>query len=185
MFTILPPNEQTWQHLNQSDARYLAGEWVQVRVNRRGFQLEYTPLSTAEWRSWPTPAWLTRETLASHADWVCFFAFQAEKLMGQLVAKPASYRLCELVDLRVDASARRQGVGKELITACLDWAGKRALKGICAEVSDRNPVACQFLESSGFELGGVDKLKRRADPEQESTPAPLRDSALSFYRFFA
>lgn len=184
MLAILPQNKKTLHYLNTSDARYLAGERVRVGVTRKGFQPEYTPLSTAEWRVCRTPAWLTQKAILAHDDWACFFAFQDEKFVGQLVARPAMYSLCKLLDIRVDASARRQGVGGELLNACVDWAGKKELKGILAETSDQNPVVCQFLQSSRFLLGGVDKLRHYADPEQAGTTAALRDSVLSFYRFF-
>ena len=184
MLMILPPNEKTWANLHQSDARYLAGELVQIRVTRKGFQPEYTPLSVAEWRVCRFPAWVTQEEILAHNDWACFFAFLDEQFVGQTVLRKAAYGLCELLDIRVDASARRQGIGSELMNACEDWAKKKLCKGICAAVSDQNPVACQFFQNSRFLLGGVDKLRHYADPELAQKPAALRDSALSFYRFF-
>lgn len=184
MLTILPPNEKTWPYLYKSDARYLAGELVQVRVTRKGFEPEYAPLATAEWRIEHAPAWLTMETILAHDDWSCLFAFQEGKFVGQAVSRPALYGLCELMDIRVDATERRKGIGSELVAACGDWARKKGLKGIRAEVSDQNPVACQFFQNGGFALGGVDKLKRHADPGQVRKLAALRDSVLSFYRFF-
>lgn len=184
MLTILPLSENTIAHLNTVDARYLAGELVQVRVTRKGFLPEYTPLTTAEWRQWPTPPGVTQEAALRHDDLACFFAFQEERFVGQLVMRPAAYGLCSLMDLRVDATCRRQGIGSELMSACADWAEKKKLKGIWAEITDQNPVACQFLQSSGFSLGGVDKLRHFADPAQANRPAALRDSVLAFYHFF-
>ena len=184
MLTILSPNENTWAHLHKSDARYLAGELVQVRVTRKGFLPEYAPLPTAAWRSCPPPARLTREYILAHPHWACFFAFLDGQFAGQLIARPGGSPLCELLDIRVDATLRRQGIGTELLNTCEAWARKKSLQGIRTEVSDQNPVACQFFQNSGFALGGVDKLQHYADPGQAHKPAALRDSVLFFYRFW-
>ena len=184
MLTILPPNEETIERLNQPDARFLAGEMVQVRVTRKGFLPEYIPLGTAQWRQHPVSPLVTRETLRQHDDWACFFAFLEDRFVGQLAAAPEEFGLCKLLDIRVDSSHRRQGVGTGLLNACVDWALKKGRKGVAAEVSDENPVACQFFQSQGFTLGGVDKLRHFADPRQAEKPAALRDSVLTFYRFF-
>ncbi len=184
MLTIQPPNENTISHLNQTDARFLAGELVQIRVTRKGFLPEYLPLPTAEWRQSPPSALVTEKALKQHGEWACFFAFLDGKFVGQLVAEPAEYGLCRLLDLRVDASHRREGIGTALLNACIDWATQQGLKGILAESSDENPVACQFFQNSRFTLGGVDKLRHYADPLQAGRAAMLRDSVLMFYRFF-
>ncbi len=184
MLTILPSNEETLAQLNQVDARFLAGELVQVRVTRKGFLPEYMPLGTAEWRQWPHPAGVTQEALKQHDDWACFFAYVDGKPVGQAVAQPSPYGLCCLADLRVDVAHRRQSVATELLNACMDWAGHKGFLGMMAETGDENPVACQFLQSRGFSLGGVDKLRRHADPSQAGKPAALRGSLLTFYRFW-
>lgn len=184
MLTIAPPNENTISQLNQLDARYLAGELIQVRVTRKGFIPEYTPLTTAQWRPWPVVPEVQPESLAAHGKWACFLAFQDGKFVGQIVGAPSKYGLCRLIDLRVDASVRRQGIGTELLNTFMDWAQRKKLQGIWVEGSDQNPVACQFLQNREFILGGVDKLRHYVDPAQKDRPAALRDSVLSFYRFF-
>ena len=184
MLTILPPNEETMGRLNQLDGRFLAGEVVQVRVTRKGFLPEYVPLATAQWRQCLVSPLVTREAVKQHDDWACFFAFLEKRFVGQLVAMPEEAGLCKLLDIRVDAAHRRQGVGTGLLNACVDWALRKGRKGVAAEVSDENPVACQFFQSRGFTLGGVDKLRRFADPRQADRPAALRESILTFYRFF-
>ena len=184
MLTILPPTAATWKCLHQSDARYLAGELVQVRVTRKGFQPEYAPLSKAEWRVCRARTGLTRERMEKHAEWACFFAFQDGRFVGQVILRQSAYQLCELLDIRVDVADRRQGIGTQLLIAGEDWARKRQMKGIVAEASDQNPVACQFFQNRRFVLGGVDKLRHYADLRQADKPAALRDSVLSFYYFF-
>ncbi len=184
MLTILVPTQGMMERLNQPDARFLAGEMVQVRVTRKGFLPEYIPLGTAQWRQHPPSPLVNREALRQHDDWACFFAFLEERFVGQLVAMPEALGLCKLLDIRVDSSHRRQGIGAALLNACEDWALGKDRRGIAAEVSDENPVACQFFQNQGFALGGVDKLRHFADPQQADRPAALRSSVLTFYRFW-
>lgn len=185
MFTVLPAQPGRVGCLHQVDARFLAGDLVQVRVTRKGFLPEYVPLPIAEWRQWPPPEGITQEAVEANPHWAFYLALQQERCLGQLIAAPGAYGLCTLLDLRVDAAARRQGIATELLRACEDWARTKQLKGILAEASDQNPVACQFLESFGFVLGGVDKLRHHMDPAQANRPAALRESVLLFYYFFA
>ena len=89
-----------------------------------------------------------------------------------------------LWDLRVDVRSRRKGVGRTLLEASRSWALHLGLKGIMVETQDGNPVACQFYQSSGFVLGGVDRMLYAAIPQQAQKPPALRDSALFFYLLF-
>lgn len=184
MLTIVPATEQTAAHLGKLDARSLAGELVQVRVTRKGFVPEYAPLATAEWRQWEPAVAITSQTLQRHADWACLLAFLDDRFVGQAAARQDGYGLCKLMDLQVDVSARRQGIGSELLSACMDWAVQKRLKGLWMEMTDQNPAACQFLQSCEFVLGGVDKLRHYADPKLSKVPAAMRESVLAFYKFF-
>ncbi len=183
MLTIRPLAPANRACLNQFDTRYLAGERVQVRVTRTGFVPEYVPLSTAEWRALDLSRAFDAEKLLSDDKAACFLAFDEGKCVGQCVAHIVPHRLCDLWDVRVDSQRRRQGVGTELIEACLSWAGRKGRAGLRVETTDENPVMCQFLQSCGFTLGGVDKLWHRADLSQRARPAALRESVLTFYRF--
>lgn len=181
---ILPLSEDNAPLLYQLDARYLAGELVTVRVSRSGFQPEYAPLPTAEWRSWRPAERLTAEELLRREDCACYLAMMESACAGEIVLRLARHRLCEIVALAVDSRVRRQGVATELLKAGMAWAAQKRCKGFFGEASDLNPVACQFFQNSGFTLGGVDKLRHVADPEQAMKPLALRDSVLTFYRFF-
>ena len=64
----------------------------------------------------------------------------------------------------------------------LSYARERGLRGLCAETSDANAGACQFLTGCGFTLGGIDTLRYVcASPEMRKAPA-LRETALFFYK---
>lgn len=183
MLTIVPLREDTLAQLNQSDSRFLAGDRVQLRVTRKGFVPEYLPLSVAEWRSVKPPA-IEGARLLHEPQYACFLANVQGQFAGQSIVALGSHRLCELLDFRVDSRFRRQGAGSQLVSACADWAKRQGRAGLRAEVSDEQPVACQFLERLGFVLGGVDKLYHNAEPEQSKRLPAMRESVLMFYLFF-
>lgn len=183
MLAILPLSPENQKHFNQADTRFLAGERVQLRVTRMGFLTDYAPLPTAEWRTLkPFPAeaaQLLEDTRAA-----CFMAFVDGQFAGQSIVRLGAHRLCELLDFRTDSRFRRQGAGTQLLAACAAWAQARGRAGLRAEVTDEQPVACQFLERIGFTLGGVDKLWHNALPGQQQRVSAMRESVLIFYKFF-
>ncbi len=182
MFTILPLNADNLTCFNQPDARFLAGERIQLRFTRKGFLPEYAPLPSAEWRTAKAFP-LTAEMLLADARAIVYFAFAENKCVGQCVAKSDEHQLCELLDLRTDSRHRRQGMGTALLNAVVDWAHARGLAGIRAETTDDCPAACQFFERSGFTLGGVDMLRLYSDPAQADRAPAMRESVLIFYKF--
>jgi len=184
MLTILPLSEAMIPLYNQIDNRYLVGELAAVRVARSGFSLEYMPLSKAEWRTYSSDSLFTPQELLKRKDAVCFFAFLDGQPVGQAVVAQHWNNLAVLWDIRVDVRSRRKGVGRTLLEACRSWALHLGLKGIMVETQDGNPVACQFYQSSGFVLGGVDRMLYAATPQQAQKPPALRDSALFFYLLF-
>ncbi len=184
MLTILPLSEAMIPLYNQIDNRYLVGELAAVRVARSGFSLEYMPLGKAEWRTYPPESLFTPQELLKRKDAMCFFGFLDGQPVGQAVASRHWNNLAMLWDMRVDVRSRRKGVGKALLEACRSWALHQGLKGIMVETQDGNPVACQFYQSCGFVLGGVDRMLYAATPQQSQKPPALRDSALFFYLLF-
>ena len=183
MLTIVPLNRSNAGHFNHADARYLAGERVQLRVTRLGFLTDYSPLPTAEWRTLkPFPADPLR--LLANPNAACFLAFVDGQPAGQGIVRLGAHRLCELIDLRVDSRFRRQGAGTQLIAASLQWTRAKARAGLRAELTDGQPVACQFMEKVGFTLGGVDRLWHSALPDQQELVPAMRESVLVFYKLF-
>ncbi len=184
MLTIRPLSADNADCLNRVDTRYLAGDLVQIRVTRKGFSPEYVPLASASWQTYQPPRALKELLEATDPPRQCFFAYQDEQLVGQLVVSLADCGLTELIDIQVDSRCRRQSVATALVDAGLDWAQQMGCHGVCARTTDQNPVACQFFEHTGFQLGGVDKLRFHADPAVSLQAPGLRPSALAFYRFF-
>ncbi len=184
MLTILPLSETTIPLYNQFDNRYLVGELAAVRVTRSGFSLDYMPLGKAEWRNYPQESLFTPQELLKRNDVVCFIAHQDGKPAGQAVAAHHWNNLAMLWDIRVDVRCRRKGVGRGLLDTCIGWAKERGLKGIMVETQNGNPAACQFYQSCGFVLGGVDRMLYSATAQQAQKPPALRDSALFFYLMF-
>ncbi len=169
---------------NQIDNRYLVGEMVSLKVGHTGFKLSYHAMQKAQWLTPPVDDRFTPEELIQSRDTVCYFALQDEQVAGQLVLFENWNHLCMVQNIGVDARFRRQGIGKALIDTACDWAKLHGQKGLMAQTQDSNPIACQFLESVGFTLGGVDQLLYTAMPEQQNRPQTLKDSALFFYKLF-
>ena len=184
MLNIVPMNQDGVSFYNQIDNRYLVSELVSVKVGRKGFSLDYAPLPKGEWREYPPNTRFTAEELCRGNEAQCLFAFLDGKLAGQAVVMENWNHLALIDDLRVDVRMRRQGVGRALMDACRAWAKGRGLRGVTLETQDTNPAACQFYESCGLLLGGVDRMLYYAFPEQMQKPPALRESALFFYQFF-
>ena len=184
MITIMPLSLENQREFNRVDARFLAGDRVQLRITRKGFELEYAPLSVAEWRlvkSFPAEP----VSLMQVEDAICYLAFVDGRCAGQSVMRLTANHLCELQDIRTDIRYRRQRIASELLNACVDWARSRNRPGLYAEASDAQPVACQFFESRGMVLGGVDRLRHAAESDQVRRLPAMRDSALFFYKLFS
>jgi len=183
MLTILPLNEENIGCFNQPDARFLASDRIQLRFTRKGFLPDYIPMNAVEWRT-VKPFPMEPETLLADARYVCYFAFSDGRCVGQCVARTGEHRLCELLDVRADSRYRRQGVATALLNAVVAWASDGGFAGLRAETTDELPVSCQFLERYSFMLGGVDMLWHAADAGQAGRLPAMRESVLTFYKFF-
>jgi GNAT superfamily N-acetyltransferase len=71
---------------------------------------------------------------------------------------------CWLEDLYVRDDARGSGLGRALMDAVLDGAGRRGCRRVELDVNSENPAAWALYRSLGFETGktgGQDVLMRR------------------------
>lgn len=157
----------------------LVGEEALLRVTRAGFQLAYLPRASAQWRSFPAEIGLNG--LIGDPDAAVYLAWAENRVVGWAAAYPDADGWTEVLDLRVDASFRRQGHGGRLLDMCRDFAKRRGSAGLRLRVSDANPVACRFLEQTGFEVGGMDRLALAARPEERNKPLAQRACQLLFY----
>lgn len=160
----------------------LIGEETLLRVTRGGFSLAYVPIERAEWRYFaPTPGF-EPTALCQEENAAYFAAFAEERYIGGagVRCEPDGWAL--LGDLRVDAAHRRQGVASALVDACERFARQKGCYGLRAETSDQHPIVCQFLEKRGYTLGGLDRMRLAAAPEERRKPLMRRACALLFYR---
>ena len=167
--------------LQQIDARTLSGDTVAVRIGRSGLSLGYTPNGSAHWRSFgPCPRAL--DAFAGYLRGAVILGASLEDRPVGIAAVVDSGRgWCEILDLRVDASCRLQGIGRALLDACRRYAERVGLAGVCMAVSDDNPVMCQFAEHCGFRLEGMDRMALTQMPEERIKPMVRRACELYFY----
>ena len=99
-------------------AVYETSQVYGVRLLERGFFLELEQLETPVVKSWED---------ALFGDWleapVAFGGFEGETLLGVVEGSPEDWHnLFRISNLFVAQSARRQGLGKELLHAMVDYA---------------------------------------------------------------
>ena len=109
-----------------------------------------------------------RETIGM--PWI--FTHVAEDVTGAVVG----YVFCrevagesEILNLAVDPESRRGGVGRQLLTAALDWLVVRGAQETFLEVRESNVAAIKLYEGAGFRAVG-----RRPDYYQR----PVEDAIL-------
>ncbi len=161
--------------------RALVGEAVHLKISRLGFQLDYLPMSKAEWRTFlpvefADPAILTQDEASAF-----FAAFVDGKYIGCAAVTSHPSGWAEVLDVRVDPSWRRKGVGTALLAKCGFFAEERGLHGLRIAATDMNPALCHLLEQLGFILSGLDRMALTRAPEERVKPLLMRACVLFFY----
>ena len=95
-------------------------------------------------------------------------AYQAEKCVGLAVLRTGMLKYLYLDDLKVNRACRGQGIGGQLIQACLQVAQKRQLQGVYTIGQDTNLSACLFYLKQGFEIGGFDNRVYRGTSQENA-----------------
>lgn len=170
-------------HLVQplSDAQLVTEEAV-LRIGRMGLQLSYEPRFSPEWRNFPPVSYAAPDFLV-HDDSSAFYAaFEDVTYIGCAAVTMNPNGWADVLDIRVEASFRRQGAGRMLLDKCASFAQKRELYGLRVSCTDTNPGMCQFLEHEGFTLHGFDQMLLSQSPEERIKPKSRRASILYFYR---
>lgn len=162
--------------------RQLVSEEALLRIGRTGFQLGYTPLPKAEWRSFPPVDYADPAILTADAGSAFYGAFEGETYIGCAAVTTLPSGWADVIDLRVDAQHRRQGAGRMLLDKCEAFAVKRGLHGLRIACTDTNPGMCQFCEHTGFTLQGLDRMAAAMSSEERAKPVSRRASLLFFYR---
>ncbi|MBV8375001.1 MAG: GNAT family N-acetyltransferase [Candidatus Eremiobacteraeota bacterium] len=96
--------------------------------------------------------------LAAFEETVCAGFLQLYPLFSSWYCK----RQWFLSDLYVEPRFRGRGVGKRLVRACLDFAGKTAARAVLVELPLSEPHLVRFYEQLGFAKDGVFDLYRAA-----------------------
>jgi RimJ/RimL family protein N-acetyltransferase len=103
-----------------------------------------------------------------HPDAAVLVAEDEGRLIGRLsIARdphPASRHVAD-VGLMVAADRRREGVGRTLLAAAIDWARGAGIGKLELHVFPWNEAAIRLYESVGFEREGYRKAHFRRDDE--------------------
>lgn len=100
-----------------------------------GFSLGYVPMEKAQWRTFPPALPLPLSEMAFLLSASVYGAFQEERFCGLAVIRKDEHGWGEILDLRVDASCRRQGIATALLASCEGFARRRSLEGLRITVS--------------------------------------------------
>jgi len=71
----------------------------------------------------------------------------------------------EIYNIAVHSKYRREGIGRDLISACIKWAGRDKPKSVWLEVRESNLGAIKFYTNIGFEVVGRRKNYYHAPTE--------------------
>lgn len=182
MLKVRKLTQEELETLPPLSAACLCGDETVLRMGRSGFSMGYVPLEKAEWRNFPPSLPLPLPELITRMDASAYGAFEEQKFCALAVVCRDGQGWGELLDIRVDAAWRRQGIATALLASCEGFAVRRGLHGLRVTVSDQNPVMCQFLEASGFQVQGMDRFLYSRLPEERNKPLALRACALMCYK---
>lgn len=162
--------------------RTLVTEEAHVTISRLGFQLDYRPLSKAEWRAFPPVDYADPLIITQDEGSAFYAAFEGETYIGGAAVTMLPTGWADVIDLRIDPAFRKQGAGRMLLEKCEHFARKRNLHGLRIACTDTNPALCQFCEHTGFTLSGLDRMALSRTPEERAKPVSRRTCLLFFYR---
>jgi GNAT superfamily N-acetyltransferase len=111
-------------------------------------------------------------------DKIVFFAFENEKLAGQIIVFKYWNRYAYINDIRIQKEFRGKGIGKALMQKSIEWAKEHDCVGVEAETQDINVKACLFYEKLGFNLGGVNLFRYKFSEKEKN------EIALNWYLLF-
>jgi GNAT superfamily N-acetyltransferase len=98
-----------------------------------------------------------KQILSGADDGTVLVAEHGGTLVALAAARPnAERQTLELLDVRVDFDARREGLGIAMLFQLLAGAREAGLRAMTARTLTNNLPAARFLAKAGFDLGGVD-----------------------------
>lgn len=105
------------------------------------------------------------------ADSEVLVAYLGTRAVGHLVVSTNWNGFAYVDELAVDASARRYGVARVLLSIAQFWARKKSLQGVMLETQSNNQAACRLYRQCGYEVGGIDRLRYRGIDSQSAEVA--------------
>ena len=100
------------------------------------------------------------------ASRIAWAAVNAEELLGYAVAHLTA-DVSELESIAVAKSARRAGIGRDLLKEVIEWSTASGAQKIELEVRSANSSAVAFYESAGFVFEGLRRRYYR-EPEDDA-----------------
>ncbi len=102
----------------------------------------------------PTPLEFTSEM-----EGVTYFAARRDGRTVGVVGLEMAHGSCHIVSLAVDPEARRQGIGRALVTTGIEWAKHNGASSIWVDPLAKFEAAAKLLTGLGFQPAGL--LHRR------------------------
>ncbi len=164
--TILPFDESHLDQVTRIDGEFTVDQHLVLEMNagRLTWSMVAVPPYTKQFPGenfdW-TP-------YARRSDRAWFVAAVDGRIAGHIRLRETWNRYGAIEEIVVDGRFRRQGIGRRLLDAAIDWTRGRGLPGLMAEAQDNNAGACRFYARCGFHLGGFDReFYRGQDPETD------------------
>ena len=135
------------------DGSYSSDSILRIESAADGFILREERLAETQTKRYPF-ADLKDDVTA--ADWTAVVVDEEGERLGFAIARYEIWnRRAVLDDLFVLADARGQGVGRQLLEGCLDWARGTEARHLWLETQNLNLPAVGFYRSRGFTLSGL------------------------------
>jgi ribosomal protein S18 acetylase RimI-like enzyme len=175
--TIQQLDEHNFRDLNRCDSTFTVDSKLVLQIEND--VIHYTLVSVPPYQKRYLAEELDYTTYLNHPDKAIFFAYADGQLTGQIIVRKNWNHYGYVEDIAVDASFRREGVGRALLQHAVAWARDRQLAGVMLETQNNNGAACRLYESCGFQLAGFDRcLYKGLHPDTDEV-------ALYWYLLFA
>lgn len=104
----------------------------------------------------PDEEWRKRAEHSSGDGFVGFLAYEKDRPCGMVFCfrEDADERVGTILSMWVDPSARRAGVGRELIDSVVSWAEGCGMRLLKLMVTSVNLGAVEFYQRMGFAMSG-------------------------------
>jgi ribosomal protein S18 acetylase RimI-like enzyme len=152
--TIREIDENTIQDVKKGGTSFEVNS--KLVLHAENGKTSYTLVDVPQYTKQYGPEDVDPSTYIANPDRIVFFAYVDGELAGQIRIMKYWNGYAYIDDVAVDATHRRQGVGRLLIQRAIEWARDKGFPGMMLETQNNNVAACRLYESCGFELGGFD-----------------------------